>query len=196
MSITDLPYDIDFDSFEKMLNKYVESGYIKDWKNFSQGTSIHYDIHFPKGALAKEIGRASVDTKLPNKFKLIKKMPEDLLWVLDENGKVKHFDTVNDLIIYFVDYRLKRYDNRKDRLVKVLNERLKQNSDMCKFIELVITGKVAATNNNLHIFLRLHLSHTICQTLYLVLRCQSLQRKSMMNSLNKMRRLRKNCNTL
>ena len=146
MSITDLPYDIDFDSFEKMLNKYVESGYIKDWKNFSQGTSIHYDIHFPKGALAKEIGRASVDTKLPNKFKLIKKMPEDLLWVLDENGKVKHFDTVNDLIIYFVDYRLKRYDNRKDRLVKVLNERLKQNSDMCKFIELVITGKVEIRN--------------------------------------------------
>ena len=146
MSITDLPYDIDFDSFEKMLNKYVESGYIKDWKNFSQGTSIHYDIHFPKGALAKEIGRASVDTKLPNKFKLIKKMPEDLLWVLDENGKVKHFSTVNDLIIYFVDYRLKRYDNRKDRLVKVLNERLKQNSDMCKFIELVITGKVEIRN--------------------------------------------------
>ena len=146
MSITDLPYDIDFDTFEKMLNKYAESGYIKDWKNFSQGTSIHYDIHFAKGALTKEIGRASVDTKLPNKFKLIKKMPDDLLWVLDENGKVKHFDTVNDLIIYFVDYRLKKYDNRKDRLVKVLNERLKQNSDMCKFIELVITGKVEIRN--------------------------------------------------
>ncbi len=73
-------------------------------------------------------------------------MPDDLLWVLDENGKVKHFDTVNDLIIYFVDYRLKKYDNRKDRLVKVLNERLKQNSDMCKFIELVITGKVEIRN--------------------------------------------------
>ena len=124
----------------------AESGYIKDWKNFSQGTSIHYDIHFAKGTLTKEIGRASVDTKLPNKFKLIKKMPDDLLWVLDENGKVKHFDTVNDLIIYFVDYRLKKYDNRKDRLVKVLNERLKQNSDMCKFIELVITGKVEIRN--------------------------------------------------
>jgi DNA topoisomerase-2 len=146
MSITDLPYDIDFDTFEKMLNKYAESGYIKDWKNFSQGTNIHYDIHFPKGTLAKEIGRASVDTKLPNKFKLIKKMPDDLLWVLDENGKVKHFASVNDLITYFVDFRLKKYDDRKDRLVKVLREKLKQNTDICKFIELVITGKIEIRN--------------------------------------------------
>ena len=31
MIITDLPYDLTFDDFEKLLNKYLESGYIKDW---------------------------------------------------------------------------------------------------------------------------------------------------------------------
>lgn len=146
MQITDLPYDLDFDTFEKMLNKFAESGYIKDWKNFSHGDVIQYDIHFPKGALAKEIGRESVDTKLPNKFKLIKKMPDDLLWVLDENSKIKHFESVNELIMYFVDFRLKKYNNRKDRLVKVLTEKLKQNTDICTFIELVISGKIEIRN--------------------------------------------------
>ena len=37
MIITDLPYDMTFDDFEKLLNKYLETAYIKDWKNFSNG---------------------------------------------------------------------------------------------------------------------------------------------------------------
>ena len=143
--VTDLPYDIDFDSFEKMLNKFVETGYIKEWKNFSEGTNIHYDIHFNKKCLEKELGKGP-DTKLPLKFKLIKKVPDDLLWVLDERSKIKHFESINELIQYFVNFRLIKYDDRKSRLVKVLNERFNNNTDICKFIELVITGKIEIRN--------------------------------------------------
>ena len=146
MIITDLPYDMDFDSFEKMLNKQVESGYIKDWKNYSQGNDIDYRIIFPKGMLKKEIGRESVDTKLPNKFKLVKKVPDDMLWVLDEHEKVKHFDNIYDLLRYFVDFRLKYYDLRKSKLVKILNERLEKNSQLCEFIKLVIENKIEIKN--------------------------------------------------
>lgn len=146
MVITDLPYDMDFDSFEKMLNKHVESGYIKDWKNYSQGNDIDYRIIFPKGMLKKEIGRESVDTKLPNKFKLVKKVPDDMLWVLDEHEKVKHFDNIYDLLRYFVDFRLKYYDLRKSKLVKILNERLEKNSQLCEFIKLVIENKIEIKN--------------------------------------------------
>lgn len=146
MTITDLPYDITFDEFEKMLDKYASEGYIKDWKNLSSGSLINYIIQFENGKLRKEIGSEEIDRHLPNKFGLIKKVPNDQLWVIDENKKVKHFETTNELLMYFVDFRLAKYKDRKSRLIKILTQRLKDNSDLCKFITLVINGTIKINN--------------------------------------------------
>ena len=40
--------------------------------------------------------------RLANIFKLIKELPEDLLWFLDENHKLKFFENKNDVIIKIV----------------------------------------------------------------------------------------------
>jgi hypothetical protein len=133
-----------YDDFEKLLNKYCESGFIKDWFNYSEGEKIHYEVLFEKGKLKKEAGRA--DIHLPNKFKLIKKVPDNQLYVLDENNKVRYFETPSDLIKYFAEFRLGVYNERKTRLLKVLNERLTSNSDMCRFIELIIKNKLKINN--------------------------------------------------
>ena len=146
MIITDLPYDIQFDDFEKMLNKYVETGYIKDWKNFSSGNKINYSIQFESGKLKKEIGHESTDTHLPNKFKLIKKVPNDNLWGVDENKKIRYFSSPAELIKYFVDFRLNKYNDRKKSLIAEFNKKLKENSDLCKFIKLIIEGKIKINN--------------------------------------------------
>ena len=146
MIITYLPYDMTFDDFEKLLNKYLEAEYIKDWKNFSNGDKINYSIQFESGRLKKEIGQEDTDTHLPNKFKLIKKVPKDNLWVLDENAKVKYFDGPNSLIEYFTEFRLNKYNDRKSRLVDVLTKRLQDNNDLCKFIKLVIENKIKINN--------------------------------------------------
>ena len=99
---------------------------------------------FDKGKLKKEAGKA--DIHLPNKFKLIKRVPDNQLYVLDENNKVRYFETPIELIKYFTEFRLSIYNDRKTRLLKVLNERLTSNSDMCRFIELIIKGKLKINN--------------------------------------------------
>lgn len=144
MHIDDLPYDVQFDDFEKMLNKFCESGFIKDWYNYSEDNFIHYEIVFEKGKLKSEIGRN--DTALPNKFKLIKKVPNDQLYVIDENGKVKYFETANSLIEHFAKWRLTVYEKRKTRMLKILNEQLKVNSELAKFIDLIINEKLKINN--------------------------------------------------
>ena len=146
MIITDLPYDLTYNEFEKILNKYLETGYIKDWRNYSTDGKINYSIQFESGRLKKEIGQEDTDTHLPNKFKLIKKVPKDNLWVLDENAKVKYFDGPNSLIEYFTEFRLNKYNDRKSRLVDVLTKRLQDNNDLCKFIKLVIENKIKINN--------------------------------------------------
>ena len=69
-------------------------------------------------------------------------VPANTLCVLDEHDRVKTFASENQLIEHFVKYRLKRYSDRKTRLVNVISDKLKQNSDICKFIELVIKKKI------------------------------------------------------
>ena len=90
----------------------------------------------------------TINSKIENKFKLKKIVPDDLLWVLDENGKIRHFITPQELTEYFVNWRLTKYDERKSRLVKILEEKYKRNSLLVKFIELVCKGKLKIRNRS------------------------------------------------
>lgn len=146
MIVTDLPADVSYEDFEKLLNKYEDEDYIKTWKNKSVDGGINYEITFPKKQLAIEMKRDRSSKRLANKFKLIKQLPDDLFWLLDENHKLKNFQTVNDVIEYFVNYRMTIYTERKKKLVKILEQRYKENSDLVKFIELVCKGKLKIRN--------------------------------------------------
>ena len=53
-----------------------------------------------------------------------------------------------ELIIYFVNLRLQKYNDRKSRLVTVMEKRFKDNNDICKFIELVSNKKIIITNRS------------------------------------------------
>lgn len=148
LRITDLPYDVQFDKFEKKLNSYIENGYIKEWKNFSHDNELDYRILFNKSKLSRE---AQPDKKeqMLKKFMLQTNIPNDLLYVLDENKKVKHFLTKEDLLEHFVKIRLDKYNNRKDRLVSVKEKQLEENTNLCKFIELVTSGKLILNNRKI-----------------------------------------------
>lgn len=148
MTVTDIPYDMSFESFEKLLNKQIDAGYIKDWKNYSSGPDIHYDLIFFKGQLEKECKKDRSGNRIANMFKLIKKVPNDLLWLLDENNKLKYFESRYAVVRYFVNWRLKLYTDRKKKLVKILEEKYKDNSDLVKFIELVCKGKLKIRNRS------------------------------------------------
>jgi DNA gyrase/topoisomerase IV subunit A len=144
--VTDLPYDVDYDGFEKLLNKLVENEDIKDWSNLSEEGNVNYIIDCKKGKWAATLKGKTVNNKIQSKLKLRKVLPDDDLWVLDENKKVRHFNHIKELIDYFVNFRLTKYTDRKKRLVKILEERLKKNDELVKFIELVCKGKLKIRN--------------------------------------------------
>lgn len=145
-TVTDLPYDMSYEGFEKLLNKLVDTQYIKDWKNYSTDGNIQYDLIFFKGQLNKIAKGKNGEMLIVNKLKLIKQLPSDLLWLLDENHKLKYFDSIYSVMRYFVNYRLYIYTERKKKLVKILEERYKNNSDLVNFIDLVCKGKLKIRN--------------------------------------------------
>jgi len=146
MIVTDLPADVSYEDFEKLLYKYKDEDYIKEWKNKSTDGGVNYEIFFPKKQLAIEMKKDRSGKRIANKFKLIKQLPDDLLWLLDENHKLKNFANKNEVIEYFTLYRLSIYTERKKKLVKILEERIKKNDELVKFIELVCKGKLKIRN--------------------------------------------------
>lgn len=145
-TVTDLPADVSYEGFEKLLNKLVDTQYMKDWKNLSQDGNIIYECQFFKGQLNKLCKGKNGEMTIVNKLKLIKQVPDDLLWLLDEHHKLKHFTDKYDVVRYFVNYRLSIYTQRKKKLVKILEQKYKENSDLVKFIELVCKGKLKIRN--------------------------------------------------
>lgn len=148
MTVTDLPADVSYVDFEKLLNKLCDKGFIKDYQNKSEDGKVLYDIIFPKKQLAVEIKKDKSGKRLANMFKLIKMIPDDLLWLLDENRKLKYFANKNEVIEYFVNWRLTLYTERKKRTVKLYEEKYKENSDLVRFIELVCSGKLKIRNRS------------------------------------------------
>ena len=148
MNVTDLPADVSYEDFEKLLNKFEEEDYIKCWKNKSVDGGVNYEITFPKKQLAIEMKKDRSGKRIANKFKLIKQLPNDLLWLLDENHKLKSFQNKNEVVEYFVNFRLGIYTERKKKMVKILEERIKKNDELVKFIELVCKGKLKIRNRS------------------------------------------------
>ena len=148
MIVTDLPADVSYDDFEKLLNKFEDESYIKNWKNKSVDGGVNYEITFPKKQLAVEMKKDRSGKRLANRFKLIKMLSSDLLWLLDENHKLKNFQNKNEVVEYFVNYRLTIYTERKKKLVKILEKRIKKNDELVKFITLVCNGKLKIRNRS------------------------------------------------
>lgn len=148
MIVTDLPADVSYEDFEKLLNKFEDESYIKNWKNRSVDGGVNYEIIFPKKQLAVEMKKDRSGKRLANRFKLIKMLSSDLLWLLDENHKLKYFQNKNEVVEYFVNYRLTIYTERKKKLVKILEERIKKNDELVKFITLVCNGKLKIRNRS------------------------------------------------
>lgn len=148
MTITDLPADTSYEDFEKLLNKFKDKEAIKEWKNKSVDGGVYYEVIFPKKQLELTLKKDKSGMKLANMFKLIKQVPDDLFWLLDENHKLKYFANRYDVVKYFVDFRLKIYDERKTKMVSILEERYKENSNLVRFIELVCKGKLKIRNRS------------------------------------------------
>lgn len=145
IKITDLPYGVTFKGFEENLNEMADNGKIRDWKNFSQDGNMDYRIVYAPGKL-NALSQPDKISQLENDLMLVKVVDKNILNVLNEKGRLKYFETPEELAEYFVKWRLSVYTRRKDRIVSVLEQRYRENSDLCRFIELVNSDKIKIQN--------------------------------------------------
>lgn len=138
--VTELPPSWTFEKYESYLDTLVDKKIIKDYENNSS-SGVDYLLKFKKDDLKELIEKG----KLEDILKINDSSTENLT-TLDEHGKLKIFDCVEDIVKYFVDFRLTYYQKRKDYLLDKYNSELKELCFRAKFIKSIIDKKLKVNN--------------------------------------------------
>jgi DNA topoisomerase-2 len=102
---------------------------------------VHYALKFPRTNLA--------ELQKKNKLDDVLKMREgegENLTTLDEHGKLKVFERAEEIVNYFVDFRLGYYGKRKARLLADLTRQIDLLDAKSQFIDAVIKGRIVVAN--------------------------------------------------
>lgn len=139
--ITELPPDITFEKYESYLDELVENRTLRDYDNNSS-SSVDYVLKFRKDDFDKIIENKE---KLEKLLKMNDSATENLT-TLDENGKLKIFECVEDILVYFVDFRLGYYQKRKEYFINKWGSELREMCWKAKFIKSIIDKKLSINN--------------------------------------------------
>jgi len=140
LTITEVPYGFDRESYVKILDKLEDDGEIVSYDDLCDKQGFRFDIKL------KQTGSSSwTDEKVIRKFKLAKPLSENLT-VIDYDGKLREYTDERDLIKDFCDYRLGILQQRIDLRKAESNEAVRWLNVKMEFIQSVLDEKVVFKN--------------------------------------------------
>lgn len=140
IDITEIPPSITYEKYDDYLNKLEDDRHIAGYDNNCK-SDINYTIKISRSSLT--------DLKDKDRLERFLKMEErqsENFTVLDEHGKLKIFNNANEIIKYFVNFRLGYYQKRKDYLILKITDELILLSNKARFIKEIIDGKLKINN--------------------------------------------------
>jgi DNA topoisomerase-2 len=139
VKVMELPPSLTYERYEEILDKLVDNKDIVSYDDNCKD-NIDYTIKFTRSDLEK-----LDDVKLIKLLKLEESETENFT-TLDENGKLKIFEKVDDIIRYFVQFRLEYYKKRKDFMLNKIGHDLNVLGNRGKFIKFILDGKIEINN--------------------------------------------------
>lgn len=139
--ISEIPTGNDYsrEKYINKLNKLIDKGLIKDFTDGCNKNGFDFEIICSREQTAKLNQMDSIDRL---KFFKLRKVLNENLNAISENNELLIFKDVNEIIKYFVDFRLKTLTERKSFKIKSLTEELSITSAKIKFIMAVWHGDI------------------------------------------------------
>lgn len=128
--ITEIPVDCPIDKYKEFLEGLLEEKKIRSLKNYS--TPNNPDFHFtPSEGFKPSIQNMNLssDINLTNV-------------VLFNDGGIKKYDTLHEIFVEFCRKRYDLYENRKNKIIKSLEDALRQEKVKHRFITDVMQDNV------------------------------------------------------
>jgi len=136
VEITEIPPGQTYEKYEIHLNMLIERGILASYEDNSSG-QVNYTLKFSRQILGDLMARE----KLEDTLKMQERETENLT-VLDEFGKLKIFSNAEEIVRYFVEFRLGYYQKRKDYLIEQLKRELLVLSNRARFVKGIIEEKI------------------------------------------------------
>ena len=136
VQINEVPIGYDLKSYIAILDKLEDNKTILGYKDLSDNDQFKFIVQFNSKDLA-----SLTDDEVLEKLKLIKKVTENYT-ILDENNKIKVFDSAIEIADYFIDFKLKYLNKRKINLLKKYNQEKDLLKSKLYFIMCVINEKI------------------------------------------------------
>ena len=133
--VTELPPSCTFEKYESILDDLVDKKVINSYDNNCRD-NIDYTIKMSRESLA------SLSDEEIIKILKLEEYKTEIFSTLDENGKLKIFETSEEIVKYFVDFRVQFYQKRKDLIIKKLEKDLLILSNRARFLKMIIEGKL------------------------------------------------------
>lgn len=131
LKVTELPVGVQSDKYEEILFKLEDQDKIKSFKNASDDTGFEFIIKAP---------RTTTFLDQAELFKLLKLEARDTenLTVWNPRGVIQKYESVEKLLVDFVDWRLARYEDRRQKQLLLTTEQIKWLEEVIKFIQFYL----------------------------------------------------------
>ena len=138
-TITELPIGIDYQKYVEFLEKLCENGTIQDYDDKCDPKT---DAILFNNKTTRDFTKKHEDErKLYEVFHLVKSLPETLCCI-DENNRVREFNSIQEILDAFIDLRLKYYDKRKAWLLDSLKDKLTTLASKYLFVKGIVDGEI------------------------------------------------------
>lgn len=133
--IEEIPYGVERSSYVDILDNLEDEGKIQSYKDLCDKSGFRFEIRFKRGV------RKSEDEVI-KLLKLRRRLNENLT-VIGPDGKVKVYESAQDLLGDFVAFRLVKVRGRIDHQLKTAQESLQALTAKLTFIKKVVDGKLS-----------------------------------------------------
>ena len=140
VEITEIPPSFTYEKYEALLDGLVEKGILHSYDDHSSDR-VHYVLKFPRANLQDIIKKE----KLGDTLKMKEREGENLT-TLDENAALKIFKTPEEIIRYFVEFRLGYYSKRKAKLISEITDELRVIGSRARFIKAIVEREIEVAN--------------------------------------------------
>jgi DNA topoisomerase-2 len=128
IKITQLPIGQYTIKYRDVLNALEDAGTIRSYTDNSNESTTEFLVKVPREVSSKPI------PELHKIFKLIYRDTQNFT-VWDQNHKIRKFTDANELLKWFVEYRLSMYHFRKEYMLQDMTNQIHQMKEQKRFIE-------------------------------------------------------------
>ncbi|EQL01682.1 DNA topoisomerase 2 [Ophiocordyceps sinensis CO18] len=137
--VTELPIRVWTDDFKARLEKVISGvdgvSWIKDYKEFNDHNTVHFEIMVDEKYMAKVL-----EEGLLERFKLTKQVATSNLVAFDTNGQIRKYEKVEEILEEFYRYRFAMYAERKKHWLGVYHADYRKLKNQARFIQEIIDG--------------------------------------------------------